>query len=317
MLVRKLAALLAAAAMIGLANAEEYPVKPVRLVVPVPPGGPIDLAGRLIARELQERWTQPVIVENKAGGSIGTEFVAKSAADGYTLMIISSTPLVTLPHLQPVPYDVLTAFVPIVQTVSLTYALIAHPNSGIATLAQLIEEARKSPGRLNIATGGVGAGQHLYLELFKQAAGVDLVHVPFKGAGPALQGYATGQVHGLIDVTSGAIPIVRSGKGRALMVTGAKPLPQLPEAVPFDALFPGVGIPTWHGLFAPAGLSRAHRERISLDVQRIVHAPAVAERFRELGMEPTGLVGEAFDAIVRSDSQRWGELIRRTGIRSP
>lgn len=226
------------------AAAQEFPVKPVRLVVPAPPGGPLDVAGRILARDLQDRWGHAVIVDNKAGATLGPEFLARSSPDGYTLMLISSTPLVTFPHLQKAPYDVLKAFVGVTQTVALTCAFLVHPSTGITSLQQLISEARKTPGRLNFATGGVGAGQHLYLELFKLAAEVELTHVPYKGAGPALQGLLTGEVHGTVDVVSAAIPTVKAGKAYAVMVTGAKPLAQLPDAVPFDTLYPGVGIPT-------------------------------------------------------------------------
>jgi tripartite-type tricarboxylate transporter receptor subunit TctC len=270
----------------------------------------------LLARELQERWGQTIIVDNKVGGALGPEFLAKSAPDGYTLMIISSTPLVTLPHLQPVPYDLLKSFVSVTQTVALTYALMRHPSSGITSLQQLVEEARKAPGKLNFASSGIGAGQHLYLELFKLAAGVDLTHIPYQGAGPALQGFNTGEVHGMVDVTSAVIPQVKAGKARALLVSGAKPLPQLPEAVPFDSIYPGVGIITWHGIFAPAGVPKPLLDKIAADIRYVLQLPVVAGRFRELGLEPTGLSGEAFNAVVRSDHERWGEVIRRNNIKA-
>src|SRR5437773_10134775 len=169
------------------APAQDFPSKPVRLVVPFPPGGPLDISGRLIGKELQERWGQPVIVENKPGSTIGPEYVAKSAPDGYTLMIISSTPLVTLPHLQKVPYDVLKDLVGVTQTTLLTYALVVNPSSGIGSIQELIARAKKEPGRLNYASAGNGSGQHLYVELLKSAAGISLTHVPYKGAAPALQ----------------------------------------------------------------------------------------------------------------------------------
>jgi tripartite-type tricarboxylate transporter receptor subunit TctC len=294
--------------------AQEFPVKPVRLVVPSPPGGPLDVAGRILARDLQERWGQTVFVDNKAGGTLGPEFLARSAPDGYTLMIISSTPLVTFPHLQKAPYDVLKAFVGVTQTVALTYAFLVHPSTGITSLQQLITEAKKTPGRLNFATGGIGAGQHLYLELFKLAADVDLTHVPYKGAGPALQGFLTGEVHGTVDVVSAAIPTVKAGKAHAVMISGARPLPQLPDAVPFDTLYPGMGIPTWHGIFAPAGMTQPLLDKIAGDLRQTLQTPAVAARFRELGLEPAGLSGEPFNALIRSDYARWGELIRKKNI---
>src|SRR5713101_4061659 len=169
------------------ALSREFPSKPVRLVVPFPPGGPLDISGRLIGKELQHRWGHPVIVENKPGSTIGPEYVVRSAPDGHVLMIISSTPLVTLPHLQKVPYDVLKDLVGVTQTTLLTYALVVNATTGIHSIEGLIGAARAAPGGLNYASAGNGSGQHLYMELFKNAAGINLVHVPYKGAAPALQ----------------------------------------------------------------------------------------------------------------------------------
>lgn len=296
------------------AAAQEFPSKPVRLVVPFPPGGPLDVSGRLIARDLQERWGQTVIVENKAGSTLGPDFLAKSAPDGYTLMIISSSPLITLPHMTRSSYDPLKDFVGITQTVALTYALAAHPSTGITTVAQLVEQAKKSPGKINYSTGGVGSGQHLYVELLSLAAGIQLTQIPYKGAGPALQALLAGEVQLMLDVSSGVIPALKAGKVNALMVTGSKPLEQLPGVVTFDSLYPGVDITSWHGIFAPAGVSRPLQEKLAGDIRRALEAPTVAPRLRELGFEITGVSGEPFNAIVRRDYDRWGEVIRRNKI---
>jgi tripartite-type tricarboxylate transporter receptor subunit TctC len=309
-----LCALLAAVAPTALA--QEFPSKPVRLIVPFPPGGPLDISGRLIAQHLQERWDQPVVVENKPGSTIGPEYVAKSAPDGYTLMIISSTPLVTLPHLQKVPYDVLKDLVGVTQTTLLTYALVANADSGIASIQDLIERARKAPGQINYASAGNGSGQHLYMELLKSAANIELTHVPYKGAAPALQALLSGEVAIMLEVTVGVVPLVKSGKLRPLMVTGAKPLEQLPGAVPFDTLFPGLGIPGWHGIFAPGATPMPIREKLASDIRDVLRIPAVANRFRELGVEPSGVSDAAFENIVRRDYERWGEIIRRNKLRA-
>ena len=297
-------------------DAEAFPSKPVHLVVPFPPGGPLDISGRLIGKELQERWGQSVIVENKPGSTIGPESVAKSAPDGYTLMIISSTPLVTLPHLQKVPYDVLKDLVGVTQTTLLTYALVVTPASGIVSIEDLIAKAKRSPGKLNYASAGNGSGQHLYMELLKAAAGIDLTHVPYKGAAPALQAVMAGQVPMMLDVTVATVPLVKSGKARAILVTGSKPLEQLPGAVPFDSLFPGLGIPGWHGIFAPGATPRPVLEKLAADIRAVLQLPAVANRFRELGVEPSGVSGGQFEEIVRRDYERWGEIIRRNGLRA-
>jgi tripartite-type tricarboxylate transporter receptor subunit TctC len=298
------------------AAAQEFPSKPVRLVVPFPPGGPLDISGRLIGKELQDRWGQPVVVENKPGSTIGPEYVAKSTPDGYTLMIISSTPLVTLPHLQQVPYDVLKDLTGITQTTLLTYALVVNPASGIGSIQELIARAKKEPGKLDYASAGNGSGQHLYVELLKTAAGVNLTHVPYKGAAPAMQAVLSGEPPIMLDVTVAVIPHVKSGKLRALMVTGAKPLEQLPGAVPFDSLFPGLGIPGWHGIFTASGTPKPVLEKLAGDIREVLQTPSVAGRFRELGVEPSGVSGDEFNAIVRRDYERWGEIIRANRLRA-
>jgi tripartite-type tricarboxylate transporter receptor subunit TctC len=313
---RRIAAALLSLALAAGASAQEFPSKPVRLVVPFPPGGPLDIAGRLIGKELQDRWGQPVVVENKPGGTIGPEYVVKSAPDGTTLLIISSTPLVTLPHLQNVPYDVLKDLVGVTQTTLLTYALVVNPTTGIHSIGGLIEAARAAPGGLNYASAGNGSGQHLYVELLKNAAGINLVHVPYKGAAPALQAVLTGEPGIMLDVTVAVIPHVKTGKLRPLMVTGAKPLEQLPGAVPFDSMFPGLGIPGWHGIFATGGTPKAVLDKLAADIRGVLQLPAVASRFRELGVEPSGVSGEEFNAIVRRDYARWGEIIRANKLRA-
>ena len=297
------------------AAAEEYPSRPVRLVVPFPPGGSLDISGRLIGKELQERWGQPVVVENKPGSTIGPESVVKSAPDGHTLLIISSTPLVTLPQLQTVPYDVLKDLVGVTQTVLLTYVLVANPSSGIGSIQELIERAKREPGKINYASAGNGSGQHLYVELLKNAAGINIVHVPYKGAAPALQAVLSGEPPIMLDVMA-VVPHVQSGKLRALMVTGGKPLEQLPGAVPFDSLFPGLGIPGWHGIFATGGTLKPVLDRLAADIRAVLQRPAVASRFRELGVEPSGVSGDEFNAIVRRDYERWGEIIRANKLRA-
>jgi len=306
-----------AVVMMGFARAvpaQEFPVKPVRLIVPFPPGGPLDISGRLIAREVGERWGQGIIVENKAGSTLGPDALAKSAPDGYTLLIISSSPLVTLPHMQKSTYDPLRDFVGIVQTVSLTYALAAHPSTGITTVQQMIDAAKKNPGKLNYSSGGVGSGQHLYVELLSLAAGIHMTQIPYKGAGPALQALIAGEVQLMLDVSSGIIPAMKAGKVNPLMVTGARPLDALPGVVTFDSLFPGVGISSWHGIFAPSGVPRPLQDRLAADFRRALEAPAVATRLRELGFEISGMGGESFNALVKSDFERWGEVIRKNRI---
>jgi len=313
---RRVAVALLSLVLAAAAGAQEFPSKAVRLVVPFPPGGPLDISGRLIGKELQERWGQPVIIENKPGSTVGPEYTVKSPPDGYTLMIISSTPLVTLPHLQNVPYDVLKDLVGVTQTTLLTYALVVNPATGINSIEDLIAVARAGPGRLDYASAGNGSGQHLYVELLKNAAGIKLVHVPYKGAAPALQAVLSGEPGIMLDVTVAVIPHVKSGKLRALMVTGAKPLEQLPGAVPFDSMFPGLGIPGWHGIFTTGGTPKPVLDKLAADIRAVLQLPTVGNRFRELGVEPSGVSGDEFNEIVRRDYARWGEIIRANKLRA-
>src|SRR5437016_12487095 len=298
------------------AAGQDFPSKPVKLVVPFPPGGPLDISGRMIGKELQGRWGRAVVFENKPGSTIGPEYVVKSAPDGFTVMIISATPLVTLPHLQKVPYDVLKDLVGVTRTTLLTYAFVVNPATGIGSIQDLIARAKKEPGRLNYASAGNGSGQHLYVELLKSAADMNLTHVPYKGAAPALQAVLAGEPGMMLDVTVAVMPHVKAGKLRALMVTGSAPLEQLPGAVPFDSPFPGLGIPGWHGIFAAGGTPRLILDKLAADIRAVLQIPTVANRFRELGVEPSGVSGDAFNDIVRRDYARWGEIIRANKLRA-
>ena len=307
-----------ALAMLALAfssSAQEYPAKPVRLVVPFPPGGPLDVVGRLVGRDLADRWGQPVVVENKPGGTIGPEFVARAPKDGYTLMIISSSPFVTLPQMQKVSYDVLKDFAPVAQTAEIHYALMAHASSGYTSVQQIVEAAKKAPGKLNYASAGNGSGQHLYIELIKVAAGIDLTHIPYKGAGPAMQALVAGEVPIMLDVISAAIPLVKAGKVRALLVTSPQPVEALPGAVTYESLFPGTGISSWHGIFATGGTPRPVLERAAAGVRQALKAPAVSERLNQLGFDITGTSLDEFGAVVRRDHERWGQVIRKNNLR--
>src|SRR6266853_4019348 len=257
-------------ALAASATAQDLPSRPIRLVVPFPPGGPLDISGRLIGKELQDRWGQPVIVENKPGSTLGPEYVVKSAPDGYTLMIISSTPLLTLPQLQKVPYDVLKDLVGVTQTTLLTYAFVVNPSTGIGSIQELIARAKKDAGRLNYASAGNGSGQHLYVELLKHAADINLTHVPYKGAAPALQAVLAGEPGMMLDVTVAVMPHVKAGKRRALMVTGSALLEQLPAAVTCDTLFPCLIIPGWQVIFATGGRPKPILYKLAANILAVI-----------------------------------------------
>jgi tripartite-type tricarboxylate transporter receptor subunit TctC len=312
----RLLAVLVLALLAPLAAAQ-FPDRPVRLIVPFPPGGPLDVVGRLVARGLQEQWGQSVIVDNRGGasGTIGTAQLVKSAPDGYTLLI-NSTPIVSTPHLQKLPYDTLRELAGVSQIASIEYVLVAAPKSAPASIHDLVALAKKEPGKLNYASAGNGSGQHLLVELIKGAAGLSINHIPYKGAGPALQAVVAGEVDFMFDTSVGVIPLIQAGKLRPLLVTGAKELAALPGVPPFDSVFPGTGIDAWHGIFAPAATPRPVIDKLAEDIRKAVLSPQVSSRLRELGFQPTGTPYPRFNEIVARDLERWGKVIRDNKIKA-
>jgi tripartite-type tricarboxylate transporter receptor subunit TctC len=313
---RLLVSLMLAAGVMAAAAAD-FPSKPVRLVVPAPPGGALDLEARLIAAKLRDNWSQPVIVENRTGANsaIGVDYVAKSAPDGHTLVLDASRIVVT-PQLQRTPYDVTRDLVGVVQTAATYLVLAASLKTGVSTIGELVELGKKDPGRLNYASAGNGSGQHLYIELVKRAARINLTHIPYKGEGPALQALLAGEADLLFGTSITIIPLAKAGRVRALMAGGARPLEGLPNVPPMDTIYPGFGIDTWHGIFAPAATPRAIVDQIAAGVRAAVLSPDVSSRFREMGFEPTGVASERFGEIARRDYERWGQLIRDNNIRA-
>ena len=295
----------------------EFPSRPVRLIVPFPPGGPLDIVGRLVGRKLSEQWAQPVVIDNRAGasGAIGTSELAKSAPDGYTLLV-NSTPIVSTPHMQKLPYDTLRDLVGVSQIAAIDYVLVATPRSGIGSVEELIARAKQQPGKLNYASAGNGSGQHLFVELMKGAAGVNIHHIPYKGAAAAVQAVLAGEVDLMFEVSVGVLAHIKAAKLRPLLVTGAKPVDALPGVPPFDSIFPGVGIEAWHGVFAPAATPPALLQQAAADLRTAVLSPEVSARLKELGFQPTGLPYPRFQEVVARDLERWGKVIRDNNIRA-
>ena len=295
----------------------EFPHRAVRLIVPFPPGGPLDIVGRLVGRKLSEQWAQPVVIENRAGasGAIGTSELAKSAPDGYTLLV-NSTPIVSTPHMQKLPYDTLRDLVGVSQIAGIDYVLVATPRSGIGSVEELIARAKQQPGKLNYASAGNGSGQHLFVELMKGAAGANIHHIPYKGAAAAVQGVLAGEVDLMFEVSVGVLAQIRAGKLRPLLVTGARPIEALPGVPPFDRIFPGVGIEAWHGVFAPAATPPALLQQVAADLRTAVLSTEVSARLKELGFQPTGLAYPRFQEVVARDLERWGKVIRDNNIKA-
>ena len=305
-------------AVAGAAVAVDFPTKPVRLVVPFPPGGTLDIVGRMLARQLQAGWGEPVIVENRggAGSIIGVDYVAKSAPDGYTIVLNAATPMVTVVHLQKVPYDLTRDLVGVAQTAQIDYALAVSPRSGVTNVKDLVERARAQPGKLNYAGAGTGSGMHMYMELFLNAAKINITHIPYKGNGPAMQAMLAGEVDLIFDTILGIIPLAKAGKVRPLMVSSAKPAPTLPGVPTMDSVYPGSSIDGWHGVFAPAATPKDVVDKLAENIRKAVLSPPMAGRLRELGFEPTGMGSERFNELVRRDSARWAKIIRDNNIRA-
>jgi tripartite-type tricarboxylate transporter receptor subunit TctC len=296
----------------------QYPVRPVHLVVPFPAGGPTDVLSRVLAQKLSGRWNVAVVVDNKpgAGGAIGSDFVAKSAPDGYTLVMATSSTHSIGPALQKLPYDPEQDFTPVGQAWSAPNVLVVSPRLDVPDVRGLIALAKAKPGQLNFASSGVGTIPHLSAELFKSLAGIDIVHVPYKGTGLAIADIARGQVAMLFDSIITAQQHAKAGNVRMLAVSTAKRSPLLPELPTMaEAGVPGYESTTYFGVLGPAGLPRPIVDQVSADIATVLKAEDLRARFAAAGAEPVGSTPEAFAALVRSEREKWARLIRTAGIK--
>jgi tripartite-type tricarboxylate transporter receptor subunit TctC len=307
------------AAFVADARAQAYPVKPVRLIVPFPPAGGNDVFARLLAQKLAESWKQQVLVENRpgAGGNIGTEFAARSGADGYTLLLGHTGTLAINPALYAkTGYDPQHDFAPIGPLASAPLVLVVHPGTAIRTVGDILAIARAKPGELNYASSGTGTGSHLSGELLQALAGIKLTHVPYKGTSPAITDLIGGQVPMMFSVIPTALPQIRSGRLRAIAVTGRERMPQLPE-VPTVA---ESGLPEFestlaYGILAPRGTPEAVLEEIRAQIARVTATREWRERIEFEGAVPLAGTSAEFAALIRAQGDKWGKLIRASGIR--
>ena len=299
------------------AIAQAWPEKPVRLVVAFSPGGLIDTFARTLQPRLAEGLGQPVVIENRggAGGTLAEAMVAKSAPDGYTVLVSADSPPAN-PHLfRNLGYDVFRDLAPVSMLARVPFALVVHPSVPAASIAEFIAAARSHAGQYSYASPGTGTGNHLYMELFKALAGVEITHVPYKGGGPAMNDLIGGQVQAsLISVTLAA-PQVRAGKARALGTTGEKRTAMLPQVPTFvEAGFGDFTPHTWSGLFLPAGTPAAILQRLHAESAKALRAPEVRTRFGELGAEIVMNSPAEFAALLRAENERLGKLIRERRI---
>ncbi|MGQ3299499.1 Bug family tripartite tricarboxylate transporter substrate binding protein [Reyranella sp.] len=296
-----------------------WPNKPVRFVVPFPPGQAADIFARLMAEKLSEKWKQQVIVENKAGGSgiPATEYGKMAAPDGYTLMVVSSGTFGVNPSLYPdLPYKPLTDFLPISNIFLVPLVIVAHPSLPVNTLPELIELAKKEPGQLSYASAGPGTSQHLAMELFKLKAGVDIVHIPYKGSGPAMADLLGGHVKLMMDSTASALNAIKDGRIKAIAVTTSRPAPPPLDKIPLiAATIPGFNAAGWSGLAAPARTPLEIVAKVSRDMQTLLNDDAVIKQIEQRAALPAPGTPIQFAEFIKNEIDTWGAVVKATGTK--
>jgi tripartite-type tricarboxylate transporter receptor subunit TctC len=303
----------------GNAFAQSYPARPVKLIVPFPPGGNTDIVGRLIALKLTDSLGQQVYVENRAGagGTIGAEAAAKSPPDGYTLYFGTSGTLASAPALQPdLRYDPVTAFAPISTLAHAPIVVIAGAHVAAGSLRELIQALKAKPGAFKFGSAGTGHMVHLAGEMFKGAAGVDMVHVPYKGVNPALTDMLGGRIDLMFDVLSQYEPHLQSGKVRALAVASSTRLARLPNVpTAAEAGLPGYELSVWFGLLAPAGAPAEAVMRLNSEVLRVLASRELVETLEKIGFQAAGNSPQQFAALLVEDIAKWRKLVKSAGIK--
>lgn len=293
----------------------------MKFVVPFAAGGPLDVTARLVAQKLTEQWAKPVVVENQAGGSgsIGAAAVARAAPDGYTLLFTVDIPLTMYPAVaKQVPYNPRTDFRPIAAVARSDNGLFVNPALGVSTVKELVELAKKQPGKLTFSSAGIAAPAHFAGELFKTIAGIDMVHVPYKGAAPAMSAAMSGEVSMMFGPIPQGVPHVRAGKLKALGVTGPIPSPLLPGVKPLvEQGFPGLLVFNWYGVLAPAKTPDAPTQAVRSALKQVMNDQALRARLSDLGTEPVWDEGETVANAIAADLMRWAQLARVAKIEAP
>jgi tripartite-type tricarboxylate transporter receptor subunit TctC len=304
----------------GAACAQSYPVKPVRWIVPLPPGGSTDLISRMLAQKLTEAWQVQVIVDNRsgAGGTIGLGVAAKAPPDGYTIVLAQTGNVSIAPSLYPrLPYDPLKDLAPVTQVLSTPLILTSHPSLPVRSVRALVALARAKPNTITYASGGTGAQIHLAMEMFTWMSGVRMVHIPYKGVGPAMIELLAGEVATAFSSIPPALPHVKTGKLRALGVSSARRFKFLPEVptISEDGV-PGYEVSVWYGVMMPAGTPKDIIARVHADIVRILAQPDMNERLSADAGEVVAGTPEAFGAFIRADTARWTKVVKATGVKA-
>jgi tripartite-type tricarboxylate transporter receptor subunit TctC len=311
------AVLLMAAA---LTHAQSFPVKPVRVITPFTAGSAIDTLARVVGQKLGDTWGQQVVIDNRIGanGIIGTEAAAKAPPDGYTVYLGNISTLAVNPHLYlKLPYDALRDFAPVTLAATIPVVLVVHPSLPVKSVRELIVLAKAHPGQLNYASGGTGSAQHLPMEMLRVETGINIVHVPYKGLGPAFSDVLGGQVPMMFTGVSNVVPYMKTGRLRVLAIGSPKrsaTLPDVPTVA--EAGVPGFDFDSWTGYLVPVGTPRELIVKLHADITRTLAAPEVRDKLVTLGFDLVGGTPEAFGALIRNDIARFGKLIKAAGIKA-
>lgn len=298
---------------------EAWPSRPIKMVLPFPPGGVTDLLARALAEKLAPRLGQPVVVENKpgAGTVLASDLVARAPADGYTFLMAASS-LGTAPLIyDKVNYDAIKSFTPVTQVASVVHVLVVNPQLPVRSVQELIAHAKANPGKLNYSSTGTGTSTHLEGELFKSMAGVYMVHIPYRGSGPALTDLVAGQVNVMFDALGSSGPFMKAGKLRALAVTTARrsqSIPELPTVA--ESGVPGYEAMPWLGLVAPAGTPKPIVDRVHREVAQVLQEPEIRERFKGWGLDIIGNTPAEFASFIQRDVKQWERVIRGANIKA-
>ncbi len=293
-----------------------YPIKPIRMIVPFAPGGPGDAVGRLISKKLTQSFDQPVVVDNRGGAAtiVGTDIAAKAPADGYTLLLISTTHAVNPSLYARLPYDPLRDFDPVTLIASTPFMLVVHPALAATTVPGLVALARSKPGRLNYGSSGNGSSIHLTSELLKIAAKIDMTHVPYKGSGPAFLDLIAGRIDLLFSSTVSSLPHVKSGKVRALAITSPRRAQALPDMPTIAEYYPGFESSSWFGLLVPAKTPKAVIDRLSASTRASLQDPNISKFFISQGADLGGSKPAEFDKYFRGEIGKWAGVVTAAGI---
>ena len=315
---RKLVAAAALMCACAACYAQNYPTRPIRMILGFAPGGSTDLVARVVGQKMAEAWGQQVVIDNRPGanGMIGADLVAKATPDGYSLLLSSIGPMAINASLYKMPYDIVAEFAPITYTGNVTNLLVVHPSVPATNVKELIALAKAQPGKLTFGSSGTGGAPHMAVELFKILAKVNVVHVPYKGGGPAMADLVGGQISGSFASMPSSIPFVRAGKLRALAVTAPKRSPAAPEVPTIsESGIPGFSVLDWQGLFTTAHTPPAIVNKLNAEVVRILALPDVAERLATAGVEIQTSTPKAWGDFVKAEIAKWSKVVKEAGVK--